>query len=232
MKGMQGGKRSMDRASGSGVFARDPDALLDMIELDLTEDIIKQEQNRAACRICEQYLSMHAPTALNSAPQDDLLNRNAAVQLCRDNLTNDQYQAFSAAIRASDSYVSQMSAWRIEGTLREFPKFPPVNVWFRYPLHEIDMIGVLKDLQSDVELTTQQRATRNGHKRQSQIAKAKAADKSAELVNTFDSCAVDGRISIDDMAEMLGVDRRSVERRLKKSDSLTLNNGMISRKTT
>ena len=32
-KGAQGGKRAMDRASGSGVFARDPDALLDMLEL-------------------------------------------------------------------------------------------------------------------------------------------------------------------------------------------------------
>ena len=29
----------MDRASGSGVFARDPDAQLDMIELELTDDI-------------------------------------------------------------------------------------------------------------------------------------------------------------------------------------------------
>ena len=38
-KGMQGQKRSMDRASGSGVFARDPDALLDLIELELSEDI-------------------------------------------------------------------------------------------------------------------------------------------------------------------------------------------------
>lgn len=38
-KGSQVGKRSMDRASGSGVFARDPDALLDMTELQrLAED--------------------------------------------------------------------------------------------------------------------------------------------------------------------------------------------------
>lgn len=29
----------MDRASGSGVFARDPDAQLDMIELELTDDV-------------------------------------------------------------------------------------------------------------------------------------------------------------------------------------------------
>lgn len=228
-KGMQGGKRSMDRASGSGVFARDPDALLDMIELDLTEDIVNQQQNREACRICEHYLAKTAPNALNNAPQDDLLNRNAAVQLCRDNMTNEQYQSLAAALKASDSYVSQMSAWRIEGTLREFPKFPPVNVWFRYPLHEIDLLGVLKDLQSDVELTTQQRASKNGHRRQTQIAKAKAADKSAELVNTFDSCASGGSIGIDDMAEMLGVSRDTVERRIKKCGELKLENGQITR---
>lgn len=221
----------MDRASGSGVFARDPDALLDMIELDLTEDIIKQQQNREACRICEHHLSQAAPGALANAPQDDLLNRNAAVQLCRDNMSNEQYQALAAELKASDVYVSQISAWRIEGTLREFPKFPPRNIWFRYPVHEIDLLGILKDLQSDVDMTTQQRATRNGHKRQSEIAKAKAADKSAELVNTFDMCAFDGKISVDDMADYLGVDRRSVERRLKKCDDLILSNGIITRKT-
>ena len=38
-KGSQGAKRSMDRASGSGVFARDPDALLDMIELELPAEM-------------------------------------------------------------------------------------------------------------------------------------------------------------------------------------------------
>lgn len=37
-KGAQGFKKAMDRASGSGVFARDPDAQLDMIELELTDE--------------------------------------------------------------------------------------------------------------------------------------------------------------------------------------------------
>jgi RecA-family ATPase len=36
-KGAQGGKKAQDRASGSGVFSRDPDAQLDMVELELTE---------------------------------------------------------------------------------------------------------------------------------------------------------------------------------------------------
>lgn len=38
-KGAQGGKKAQDRASGSGVFARDPDAQLDMIELKLSDDL-------------------------------------------------------------------------------------------------------------------------------------------------------------------------------------------------
>ena len=38
-KGAQGMKKAMDRASGSGVFARDPDAQLDMIQLELSDDI-------------------------------------------------------------------------------------------------------------------------------------------------------------------------------------------------
>jgi hypothetical protein len=38
-KGPQGFKKAMDRASGSGVFARDPDALVDLIELSITEDL-------------------------------------------------------------------------------------------------------------------------------------------------------------------------------------------------
>ena len=56
-KGVQGSKRAMDRASGSGVFARDPDALLDLIELELNEDILKQEENKAGCDACAAFLN-------------------------------------------------------------------------------------------------------------------------------------------------------------------------------
>ena len=44
-KGVQGAKRAIDRASGSGVFARDPDAQLDMIQLDLTDDLKNNVQD-------------------------------------------------------------------------------------------------------------------------------------------------------------------------------------------
>ena len=47
-KGVQGAKRAMDRASGSGVFARDPDAQLDMIELELSDEVRNMVADKGA----------------------------------------------------------------------------------------------------------------------------------------------------------------------------------------
>ena len=60
-KGNQGGKKSMDRASGSGVFARDPDALLDLIELEPTEEntsgeVIPVDQHKEENEKKKEYL--------------------------------------------------------------------------------------------------------------------------------------------------------------------------------
>lgn len=50
-KGAQGGKFSVDRASGSGVFARDPDALLDMIQINPKDAGMSLEPGESAWRI-------------------------------------------------------------------------------------------------------------------------------------------------------------------------------------
>lgn len=49
-KGSQGQKKAMDRASGSGVFARDPDAQLDMLEIE-PEESDKETENSTAWQI-------------------------------------------------------------------------------------------------------------------------------------------------------------------------------------
>ena len=79
-KGSQSWKSAMDRASGSGVFSRDPDALLDMLELSMD-----------------------------------------SVELSED-----------------DEIGSGETAWRIEGTLREFPSFSPRNIFYKFPIHYVD----------------------------------------------------------------------------------------------
>lgn len=60
-KGAQGGKFSMDRASGSGVFARDPDALLDMIRIDPRDVGKSLEEGQTAWRISSTLREFRSP---------------------------------------------------------------------------------------------------------------------------------------------------------------------------
>ena len=150
-KGTQGSKRSMDRASGSGVFARDPDALLDLIELETTEALMKQEENKAICEACRQYLDAHFKWE-DDLSQDDLCSSAQMLRYCKDHLDRWQMAALNRILDAEKARVAAMTAWRIEGTLREFPKFSPVNVWFGYPVHYIDRSGALGDIQPETDL--------------------------------------------------------------------------------
>lgn len=60
-KGAQGGKFSIDRASGSGVFARDPDALLDMIRIDPRDVGKTLEGDQTAWRISATLREFPSP---------------------------------------------------------------------------------------------------------------------------------------------------------------------------
>ena len=61
----------------------------------------------------------------------------------------------SSARKAAQS----RTAWRIDGTLREFAKFEPLNLWFDYPVHRVDNTGILKDVAENDKLPTFQKAT-------------------------------------------------------------------------
>ena len=60
--------------------------------------------------------------------------------------------------------VRNRSAWRIEGTLREFPKFPPVNLCFDYPVHVADESGALGDIQPEDVLSMKEQMIQNRKK--------------------------------------------------------------------
>ena len=149
-KGSQGGKKSMDRASGSGVFARDPDALLDLIELETTDALMKQEENKAICGVCIDWLK-HYDGMLDGVSQDDRCSSVQMLDYCRENLKSLDFKALNVEVQKAVDRVKMLTAWRIEGTLREFPKFQPVNLWFDYPIHRGDESGALKDIQPEDE---------------------------------------------------------------------------------
>lgn len=132
-KGAQGFKKAMDRASGSGVFARDPDAQLDMLEIE---------------------------------PPDDYMDA-----------TTD-------------------TAWQIESSLREFPNIIPKRIWFKYPLHEEEYNGELKN-QPIAE------GGKSGRPK-------KIDDDKIDMY--FDEYAVDGVVNPKELADALQISEQSVKK--------------------
>lgn len=224
-KGAQGGKRSMDRASGSGVFARDPDAMLDMTELIPTDAIRKQLENRAACRVCVAALDRRG--LQDEYNQDDALSRARMLDICKEQLSMADRRQLDADIEAETANDLQQTAWRIEGTLREFPRFAPVNLWFDYPVHKLDT-GLLEDLQPEMD----PRSTgRQGAAKRWGPGKEDASKKQKrELSDAFEASMIDGEVTIYSMAEYMDLKPRTVKSRLKADGGYWIDGEKVGRK--
>lgn len=209
-KGSQGQKKSMDRASGSGVFARDPDALLDMIELPLTDDIMKQEANKALCGLYRTVLEPYRKDLKwdEELSQDDLLMSDKMYNYIQNKLPKWRVDMLLPQIEEVYAKVQGITAWRIEGTLREFPKFPPVNTWFRYPIHMKDESGCLQDVDPETELTGYQKMVDARKKK----AEKKKEDTISQIEVAFECVQEDGVASAIDIAEQIGVTADTLKR--------------------
>lgn len=214
-KGAQGGKRSIDRASGSGVFARDPDALLDLSELEVTDNLLKQLENNAICGICINYLNRYYEDIEEFCSQDDMVTASKMLEISRIRLSEVSFNQMMKDIEKKKKAVHSRTAWRIEGTLREFPKFEPLNLWFEYPIHKEDAIGVLKDCDIDGEFNSKNLPyTKNFKNKKS--AEDREKERKETLETAFSAVQVNGRTNIPELAEYLGVSEKTVRRRLKE----------------
>lgn len=209
-KGMQGGKRAMDRASGSGVFARDPDALLDMIELPTPDVLQKQQADRAACDAIMYYLEHCALTTWDWKEEigpDDRMSLSTLTDKCKAHLLPVDQSRIRELIEKSKKVTSQKTAWRIDGILREFPKFDPVNIWFNYPIHEVDEDGLLADINPEEEKTPYQRML-EAKKKQSEKDNA---EKISQFAIAFDGLVDEsGCVRLKDIAEEIGVSQKTI----------------------
>ena len=196
-KGSQGQKRSMDRASGSGVFARDPDALLDLIELEVTENVLKAEQEQDTVRICRAYLDSNAMNWEHDISQDDTCVAQKLMDYCSRRLCREVYDRLCQDVSAAQKAARARTAWRVEGTLREFPKFEPKYLWFDYPRHRMDTVGVLKDLEADGEAPLWQRAAKKAEKSK----KKKTDDKRQKFEDAVANCCMGEPPTVKDLVE-------------------------------
>lgn len=223
-KGAQGGKRSMDRASGSGVFARDPDAMLDMTELTPTEAIREQLHNKAACRVIKAMLDKRGHA--DAYGPDDVLSRSRMLTIAKEHLGMADLRAIDAEVAAAQKQADSMTAWRIEGTLREFARFDPVNLWFDYPVHKPDT-GLLEDLQPDSDFKTL--GSRGAAKRWGDKGKV-TKDKKAELDTAFEACMMDGEVTVYALAEYMDLKPRTIKTRLKDDGRFWIDGEKVGRK--
>lgn len=225
-KGSQGGKKSMDRASGSGVFARDPDAMLDLIELDVTEALRRQEENKAVCATCKRYLDAHYAWQ-DELSQDDLCSQVQMQNYCKEHLSPMQMRELQNQISQSLAAVRVKTAWRIEGTLREFSRFEPVNLWFNYPVHQADDSGALKDINPEEETPSWKKAM----DRRKAPEKRKKERKDS-LENAYEACEINEKVTVQDLSEFMGVTEKTVRNRLKEHGGFRINEGVVERKKT
>lgn len=209
-KGSQGGKKSMDRASGSGVFARDPDALLDLTELEITDGIRKSEEDKLICSVCLEWILRFNPNFKESASRDDLFSAAKMREHALKELSEASYKLMCADISSGKQTLSRRTAWRIEGTLREFASFSPINCWFDYPIHRSDSSGVLADIKLEDNRKPWERATEK--------RKKSSSDNIDSFINAYNSLCIDDELpTMQEISTLLGKPLNTVRDWAKKA---------------
>lgn len=171
-KGAQGQKKSIDRGSGSGVFGRDPDAILDLIELEITSKRLAELEKRL-WQPAVKDLAVLNKIDLDEKIEGSAWNDPSAFFLTFQAAYPEHAEACGVAINAATRRASKLSGWRMEATLRSFETPDPILLWYDYPVHYRDAWDLLIDAKAageEAPWVEQQRLKEEG-----KAAKAAAA---------------------------------------------------------
>ena len=221
-KGSQGSKKSMDRASGSGVFARDPDAMIDLIQIPLNDGVTEQQINKAVCDEWARVIKQYSPEYYETIPYDDFMSRKQMGSHLYDSVIikrklNDKQ--IEIITQQAELKASQMTAWRVDMTLREFPKPQQTDIWFNYPIHTVDTTGVLADIPLDEETSGWRKGKpltqeeKNDRKREKQ--KNEKVERETQFNLAFEELSFEhDEVTMQMMADKLLLSKKTVQRRL------------------
>jgi len=227
-KGEQGGKKSMDRASGSGVFGRDPDAVLDYIELNIDKDRRKQILNARECGAFAQYFEKNIPSWSTDIPLDDQLVSQKMFDYGQSQGLSHIQPIRKIRIEMIEK-VSYISAWRMSGNVREFPPFKEKKFYFEYPIHTPDKDGFLIDAKASGE----EAPWESKRKKQAESKKDRVKDQQEEIEDTYDMIHKEGKqVTVASIAELLGVSDTTARKRIKANNKFNNVDGKINKKGT
>lgn len=195
-KGFQDGKKSIDRASGSGVFGRDPDAILDLIELEPDESAKTKHVGNVMCAKVGEFMVDNGLEVVWRSATDERdrviagfakLKAKEVIAECKPELSDE----FEQMVKKVEN--AQPTAWRCEGTLREFPSFAPVSMWFDYPLHVEDK--ALSDTPEMGEKQTKGKSGGNGSGGGRKASKENEEDKKNTAIAEAVACCEENGIA-------------------------------------
>lgn len=223
-KGAQGGKKSMDRSSGSGVFARDPDAIIDLAELDITEGVKQQQKDVAAAEVYVKWIKEKNPTYFDTyVGLDDQLSVSAMDDHAKKALNKDDLMTMGIETLQAASDSEGRSAWRLEGTLREFKSFEARNMWFDFPVHRLDESDLLINAEVGADLPVWKKGSQ-GNK---DSKKSRKEERMEALEEAFNSTKENGKASIEDVADAIGKSDRTIRSHVKEHDVYQIEDGFI-----
>ena len=147
-KGFKGDKGFADNASGSGVFGRAPDAILDLLHLDAST-AVDTLRDRYICNRMSEVATRENfgdESWKRQCSQDDLVVVNRLMGALESIFKDpDQMDAIRKAKAQVEEEFESVTGWRVSYLLRDLRSPKPKNLYFKYPCHIVDDEDTLKD---------------------------------------------------------------------------------------
>lgn len=210
-KGDQGGKKAMDRGSGSGVFARDPDLMIDLTLLEIDGQTRAALQNNAICEFWKSKLDEKDQDWRSRCTPSDLKSSGSLAALYQTIAGVDPSKITIMVLdeqRKFEAELEKVSAFRMEFVTRSFETPAPENIVFKYPIHKLDRSGALVMAEPESHMSGMK-------KRSTPEVKAQKMDVFIETVDALILSSGTGFTTYTDVAEALEVDPKTVTNRLK-----------------
>jgi hypothetical protein len=100
-----------------------------------------------------------------------------------------------------------------------------VNVWFNYPIHTVDEIGVLNTADAEGETPPWKKAM--GARKPKE---KKEKDRKVSLENAIDSCNFGEAPTIQTLSESMGIAERTVRARIKEHGGFEVTQNIVTKK--
>lgn len=209
-KGDQGFKKAADRASGSGVFSRDADAILDLVQLELDKETKTLIRESFKIDAWTQFLDSNLPGWKKKTNTAERESSGWLADFVFRHFGEQKFKQLEKTIEADwISFDSKTTAWRMESTLREFPSQEPIDLFFSWPLHYLDSDGLLAGAEPESHIQAQFKKDTPERK----------SMKSNALEITLDSLIMtNGFATYNEVADRLGISIKTIKNRLKDSE--------------